>query len=174
MLCDVALFGEVKLPEARLDDYLCSEAREALLTGFTLAPIELARQTEAVLEELKGWSLLPPEWLEVSLEGSSLKVRGLVSRDTFLSIGADLASLWHSAAPFGGGGSLMMVGLDGLAFGFQIRAAFGRGSVRTLNTNAVQEVRASAAVATLRDGARWSFAAMLGEGAGAPFTGATL
>lgn len=173
MLCEVALIGEVKLPDLCIDDFLCAQTREAVLPGFPLDAVrELPRSVEAMLEELKSHALLPPEWLSVSFEAGALAVRGLVSRDTFLATAPALVSLCRTAAPHGGGGTVLMVGLGALTFGYSARCAFGRSSVRTLSSDAVHRLRASAAVAGLRDSARASIEAMLGDGAGAPFTGA--
>ncbi|MBL8956466.1 MAG: hypothetical protein JNK82_37170 [Myxococcaceae bacterium] len=172
MLCDVAIFGELKLPDLYLDSYLCAEAREAVLPGFPRDHVTvLPRSAEAVLEELKGWPLMPPEWLRLDFEAGRLDVRGLVSRDTFLSIGSSLASLYRTAAPHGGGGTLLMVGLSELVFGYSARCAWGRSVVRTLSAEAVKALRESPAVSTLKEQARSPLEALLGEGAGAPFTG---
>src|SRR4051794_4103445 len=105
MLCDVALFGELKLPDLCIDDFLCAQTREAVLPGFPLDAVPVPpRSVEAMLEELSTYALLPPEWLSVSFESGRLEVRGLVSRDTFLQVAPSLASLCRSAAPHGGGG----------------------------------------------------------------------
>ena len=173
MLCDVALFGEVKLPDLCIDEFLCSEAREVLLPGFPLdAVMAPPRSVEATLEELRTWPALAPEYLSVCFEGGKLTVRGLVSRDTFISIAPGLVSLCSTAAPHGGGGTLLMVGLGSLSFGYSARCAFGRSVVRTLDAQTVENLRGSPAVDALRDQARSSLEALLGEGAGAPFTGA--
>lgn len=173
MLCDVALFGDLKLPELCIDDFLCAQTREAVLPGFPLdAVTTLPRPVEAALEELQSWPLLPPEYLRLTFEGGKLDVRGLVSRDTFLSVAPALVSLCRTAAPHGGGGTLLMVGLEALTFGYSARCAYGRSSVRTLSTAAVKALRESPAIDGLRAAARSPLEAMLGEGAGAPFTGA--
>jgi hypothetical protein len=173
MLCDVALFGEVKLPDLCIDDFLCAQGREAVLPGFPFDAVrELPRSVEATLEELKEHALLPPEWLKLSFECGKLEVRGLVSRDTFLTVAPGLVSLCRTAAPHGGGGTMLMVGLGALTFGYSARCAYGRSSVRTLSSEAVHLLRESVAIASLRASARASLEAMLGDGAGAPFTGA--
>ncbi len=173
MLCDVALFGEVKVPDLCIDDFLCAQTREAVLPGFPLdAVTTLPRSIEAVLEELRTWPTLAPEYLSVSFESGKLDVRGLVSRDTFLAVAPGLTSLCKTAAPHGGGGTVLMVGLGPVVFGYSARCAYGRSSVRTLSAEAVHALRESPAIDALRDSARSSLEALLGEGAGAPFTGA--
>ncbi len=172
MLCDVALFGELKLPDPCIDAFLCAQAREAVLPGFPLGALDpLPRSAEAVLEELRSWPLLPPEYLRLDFESGRLEVRGLVSRDTFLSVAPGLVSLYRTAAPHGAGGTLLMVGLSALVFGYSTRCAYGRSAVRTLSAEAVRSLRDSPAVGTLKEQARSPLEAMLGEGAGAPFTG---
>jgi len=175
MLCDVALFGELKVPDLCIDSFLCAEAREAVLPGFPLDGYSpLPRSAEAVLEELRSWPLLPPEYLRLDFDACSgrLDVRGLVSRDTFLSVAPGLVSLYRTAAGHGGGGTLLMVGLAALVFGYSTRCAYGQSAVRTLSADAVNALRESPAVAVLKAQARSGLEALLGEGAGAPFTGA--
>ena len=173
MLCDVALFGEVKLPDLCIDDFLCAETRDAVLPGFPLDAVAvLPRSVEAMLEELKTHALLAPEWLSVGFEAGKLDVRGLVSRETFLQVAPALVSLTRTAAPHGGGGTVLMIGLDALTFGYSARCANGRSSVRTLSAEAVIALRRSRAIGGLKRGARASLEAMLGDGAGMPFTGA--
>jgi hypothetical protein len=173
MPCDVALFGEVKLPTPCVDDFLCSETREAVLPGFPVDSIPATPRTvEAMLEELRSWPLLPPEYLRVTFENDTLSVKGLISRDTFLSVAPGLTSLCRAAAPHGGEGTMLMVGIGALTFGYSARAASGRSSVRTLTGSAVKKLGASPAVSGLRDDARAGIEVLLGEGAGAPFTGA--
>ncbi len=172
MLCDVAFFGEVKLPQLCVDDFLTSETREALLPGFRLDAIpSTPRTVEAMLEELRGQLLPSPEHLRVTFEGETLSVKGLVSRETFLSVAPALVSLCCASAPHGGEGTLLMIGLGAATFGYSARAASGRSSVRTLTAAAVKKLRASLAVAGLRDEAPSGFEVLLGEGAGSPFTG---
>jgi hypothetical protein len=173
MLCDVALFGELKLPDLCIDDYLCADARDAVLPGFPLNALPaMPRTVEAVLEELRSWSSLPPEHLRVTFDAGQLDARGLVGRDTFLSTAPALVSLCRSAAMHGGSGTVLIVGLGELSFGYSARCALGRSSVRTLTGEAVKKLRASKAIEGLKRDARASLEALLGEGAGVPFTGA--
>jgi hypothetical protein len=173
MLCDVALFGEVKVPDLCIDDFLCAQVPEALLPGLPPDAITaLPRSVEAALEELRAWPTPAPEYLSVAFDGGRLQVRGLVSEGTFLELAPGLAGLCGAAAAHGGGGTVLMVGLGAVSFGYSARCAFGRSSVRNLTVDAVEAVRGSPALERLRDAARSSLEALLGEGAGAPFTGA--
>ena len=53
MLCDVALFGEVKLPDLCIDDFLCDETREAVRAFHDKrAPDYEALRSAAVAETL--------------------------------------------------------------------------------------------------------------------------
>ncbi|MBK7859294.1 MAG: hypothetical protein IPJ65_11870 [Archangiaceae bacterium] len=163
----------MKLPQLNTDDFLCAETRDAILPGFPLEAVPTwPRSAEAVLEELRTHALLPPEWLSVTFDEGRLDARGLLSRDTFFTVAPALVSLCRAAAPYGAGGTLLMVGLGALSFGYSVRCAFGRSSVRIMSADAVNLMRESPAVEALRQSARGSLEALLGDGAGAPFTGA--
>jgi hypothetical protein len=168
MLCEVALFGELRLPESNLEAFLSSAIRAVPLPGW---PEEQSaeRSAEVVLEDLRGLPLAPPEWLDVSLDGAVLKVRALLSKDTFLAIAPELNGLAGVAAGHGGGGTLHTVGLDALTFGYSLRCAFGHATLRPLSAKTVRELKRSATVLAMLDQAKSPLEALLGDGAGAPF-----
>jgi hypothetical protein len=171
MLCEVALFGELRLPDVAVETFLSSPVRSLALPGWP--DTETAeRSAEVVLEDLRGQALAPPEWLDITLEGCVLKVRAVLSKDTFLSIAPELNGLAGTAATFGSGGTLLTVGLGALTFGYSLRCAWGHATLRPLSTNAVRELVRSPAVTSMLDCARGPLEALLGEGAGAPFLAA--
>jgi hypothetical protein len=174
MLCEVALFGELRLPQSNVEAFLSSAVRAVPLPGWPDDVSTAERPAEVVLEDLRGLPLTSPEWLDLTLEGSVLKVRALLSKDSFLAAAAELNGLCGAAAGVGGGGTLLTVGLDALNFGYSLRCAFGHATLRALSTSAIDELRRSPAVNAMLDQARSPLEALLGDGAGTPFVAVAL
>jgi hypothetical protein len=173
MLCEVALFGDLRLPYDNVEAFLSSLVRPMSLPGWPDEPA-VERSAEVVVEELHCLPLPPPEWLDIALDGAVLKVRALLSKDSYLSIAPALHGLCGATAGFGGGGRLFTVGLGALNFGHTLRCAFGHATLRALSDAAVGELRASHEVTSMLDQARSPLEALLGDGAGEPFVAVSL
>lgn len=131
---DAVVFGELKVPAAKAEAWLTTEAAPKDFKGwpdffdFDFSP----RTPEVLLEELKASALEPHEFLDLSLEGSVLTVRGMMAKDPLLDTRMPLAVLWRSAAKHGGKGELVFFGYQTIQFGYRVTVAAGKSSVKLL------------------------------------------
>jgi hypothetical protein len=131
---DAVVFGELKVPAAKAEAWLMGEVAPADFKGwpdffdFDFTP----RAPEVLLEELKASALQPHEFLELSLDGGVLTVRGMMAKDPLLDARMPLAVLWRSAAKHGGKGELVFFGYQTIQFGYRVKVGQGKSSVQLL------------------------------------------
>lgn len=152
MLCDVAMSGEWGVEDRSVEDFLSAEVRRTLPPGFPSESLDQpARAVEAVLEELTRWQVMAPEYLSIHFEQCRFTIRALVSKETFLELAPELVSLCRTAAQFGATGETSIVGLEELRFGYALRCAKSRFSIRALRSEQIDEMRTSRLVTQLRE-----------------------
>lgn len=131
---DAVVFGELKVPAAKVEAWLMAEVAPSDFKGwpdffdFEFTP----RAPEVLLEELKATSLQPHELLDLSLQGGVLTVRGMMAKDPLLEARMPLAVLWRSAAKHGGKGELVFLGNQTLELGYRVKVGKGRSVVQLL------------------------------------------
>ncbi len=86
-----------------------------------------------LLEELRAAALEPHEFLEVSLDGGTLTVRGMMAKDPLLETRMELATLFRSASGFGGKGELVVFGYLTSAFGYRVKVERAKSSVKAMS-----------------------------------------
>lgn len=127
---DVAVLGNLSLPERNLEEWLASPVAAETFAFLSELGGEDARleTPEALLAMLGEVVVAPHEFLTLERVDGQVAVRGFLTDDTWGQVAQSLALLFASAAAFGGQGELAFSGYQGLRFGAKVSA--GAGAVR--------------------------------------------
>ncbi len=132
---DGVVSGTLTVPQKNLESWLAAETSPDDFDGwpdFFNASFS-ARPVEVLLEELRQAQLEPHEFLEVSLDGGTLTVRGMMAKDPLLDTRMELATLFRSASGFGGKGELNVFGYLTADFGYRVKVERAKSSVKAMS-----------------------------------------
>lgn len=131
---DAVVFGELKVPAAKVEGWLTTEVAPSDFKGWPdfFESEGEPRTPEVLLEELKGLVLEPHELMEVALDGGRLSVSAMMAKDPLLDARMALAVLWRSAAKHGGKGTLTFFGYQTASFGYRVTVENGKSSMKVL------------------------------------------
>jgi len=131
---DGLVYGTLSVPSKNLESWLSAETSPEDFDGwpdFFNASFS-ARPVEVLLEELKQVHLEPHEFLDVSLDGGELTVRGSMAKDPLLETRMELATLFRSASGFGGKGELVVFGYLTADFAYRVKVERAKSSVKVM------------------------------------------
>ncbi len=165
---DVAVLGNLSLPERNLEEWLTAPVVARAFAFLGELGGEDARLTtpEALLAMLAEVVVAPHEFLNLERLDGQVSVRGFVTDDTWGQVAQSLALLFASAAAFGGQGALEFSGYQGLRFGARVTSGAGAAHFFPLAAGELAALERSPAWRELDDLIHARFDALVGRIAG--------
>jgi hypothetical protein len=80
------------------------------------------------------------EFLEFEWQGDELRVAAFMAKDGFVDHVLGIAAAWAAAAPFGGRGELIGMGMLTASFGYRLRVGEGKAMFEEVPEHAVDEL----------------------------------